>query len=128
MNGNSKTTRHKELIIEGYIKLIEILLSITIPNDIKIVIYSFYEYYCDTWNVQLSHSNIVHNETMIGGKNIIIKTYYTTFYGAFGTKIIKKGNYYHWKIRFIDKLQQYSYMGIIKNDKDIISSLRIFLK
>ena len=83
-----------KLLVFGYVRLNENIINLfsIIPISIIILIYE-YQYIFDSWNIKCinKHFKIIDEYTIKTTKNIIMT--------AYGNKIIKFGEYYHWKIK-----------------------------
>eukprot|EP01083_Nonionella_stella_P259728 886444_1 len=117
MSENSNTdlkVYKQELLVYGFTRL----TVIKIPSDIFLELFLFYKNY-DIWNKEYSNTNsfIVNDDYIIAKRHHGVFPQYSHFYGD---KVISNNEYFDWKLK-IDGEFQIMYIGIIKNDDDLIN-------
>ena len=113
-----------ELLVFGYIRKLEKKLNIMIPKPITELI-SLYEQISDWFDTEYTKPTDikVHDD-----KNMITVLKKNVFVTVYGTRIVKPGESHVWKLHIKKQANRPQdcmwdpYIGIIKNDKDILIS------
>ena len=98
----------KDCIVSHFLRKIDSLILITIPNDIKKVIFKLYAQHYDTWNKLYSSEKMKINDEL----NYIESNTPSWFCTAYGNHLICAGDYYIYRLKVIKNIK-YLYIGII---------------
>eukprot|EP01084_Bolivina_argentea_P108924 194681_1 len=104
------------LIISGYVRRIEKVFSIRIPNDIKMVLNDLYKH-CDSWNREYTYKllSIIDNSQTVHGFELC--EHYCCVYGDM---LVQHGQNFCWELKVNGQING-MYVGIINNNKDVLN-------
>ena len=108
--------RRRELLVAGYVRNLETLLTINVPIEITDIIY-LYQRLLDTWNRKYSHKDITIDENA-GIMKINVAEHVT----AYGTLVVSKG-VFKWKIKILstdEGTNAPSWIGIVEDDESLL--------
>eukprot|EP01084_Bolivina_argentea_P250933 420637_1 len=109
-----------ELLVVGFIKEIEKMYKIQVPNVVKDIIYKYQRLIYDKWNKKYSYQSIEIDAT----ESMITFTEYACAHGtAYGSEVIDDG-IFEWKIKIMSMSQFAAYswfaIGIIEDNEDVM--------